>query len=865
MIRRILSIVISICLVLSFVPTTASAESVDDTATDHIKIAAVAAGFGHTVLLDTNGNVWTAGDNSMGQLGRSENAGTDTANPTFSQVTVGDGVKIKAIAAGDYYTVMLDENGNVWTAGDNRGGQLGRPENAGTDTANPTFSQVTVGDGVKIKAIAAGVYHTVLLDEKGKVWTAGRNNYGQLGKDENKGTTTANPTFSQVTVSDGVKIEAIAAGGNHTVLLDTSGNVWTAGGNSSGQLGRSENENEETSGANPAFEKVTDGIGEVEIKAIAAGGNHTVLLDASGNVWTAGTNSSGQLGKDENKGTTTANPTFDKVTVGDGVKIKAIAAGGNHTVLLDERGNVWTAGYDYYGQLGRAYGMKYNQPNPTFTQVTVGIGEGTITDMAAGNCNTVLIDKSGNVWIAGSNQFGQQGRDKNVGSFAANPTFAKVWQGETDIIEITCNTPVYGGDDVKLPSITTGYELEICIFLEDTDGDGDFTKDGTWAIDKGELEAYAKEYNMTVEEVVEAFKSEMKINLKTKFSAGYNYSLFALIKRSNGQSFSKDDNGKPTDAIIKINGEDKTDNCTADDSHIRIEPGKYCFSVVVAPTYTISFSANGGTGTMADETGISGEYTLPANGFTAPAGKKFKGWATSAGGTVVTGNTMDVAADTTLYAIWEDISAKEYDITVTDGKATAGGVEVSKVLTDEQGNRYKVTKSDAKDGEVTFTKPKSGVKGKVKVPDTVTIGGITYKVTAIEANAFKNNKNITKVIIGNDVTVVGKNAFSGCTKLKTVKFGAAVTTIGDKAFYKCTSLTSIKIPAKVTKIGKSAFEGCKKLKTITIKSTKLKSVGKRAFKGIHAKAKIKVPKSKLKKYKSLFKNKGQGKNVKVTK
>ena len=211
-----------------------------------------------------------------------------------------------------------------------------------------------------------------------------------------------------------------------------------------------------------------------------------------------------------------------------------------------------------------------------------------------------------------------------------------------------------------------------------------------------------------------------------------------------------------------------------------------------------------------------------------------------------------------------------------------------KVITDKQGSRYKVTKSDAKNGEVTFVKPKSGVTGTVKIPDTVTIDGITYNVTAIEANAFKNNKNITKVIIGNNVTVIGKNAFagckklssvtvgkkvktisagafSGCAKLKTVKLGSAVTTIGDKAFYKCTSLTSITIPSKVTKIGKSAFEGCKKLKTITVKSTKLKSVGKKALKGIHTKAKIKVPKSKLAKYKRLFKNKGQGKNVKVTK
>ena len=211
------------------------------------------------------------------------------------------------------------------------------------------------------------------------------------------------------------------------------------------------------------------------------------------------------------------------------------------------------------------------------------------------------------------------------------------------------------------------------------------------------------------------------------------------------------------------------------------------------------------------------------------------------------------------------VETAEIPKTGKQGETTPVPAAKGKVITDKQGISYKVTKSDAKDGEVTFAKPKSSVKGTVKIPDTVTIDGITYKVTAIEANAFKNNKNITKVIIGNNVTVIGKNAFAGCAKLKTVKLGAAVTTIGDKAFYKCTSLTNITIPAKVTKIGKSAFEGCKKLKRITVKSTKLKSVGKKALKGIRTKAKIKVPKSKLAKYKRLFKNKGQGKNVKVTK
>ena len=78
---------------------------------------------------------------------------------------------------------------------------------------------------------------------------------------------------------------------------------------------------------------------------------------------------------------------------------------------------------------------------------------------------------------------------------------------------------------------------------------------------------------------------------------------------------------------------------------------------VVAPvtTYTVKFNANGGTGTMADVTGVpAGAYTLPANGFTAPAGKQFKGWSTGASGAVIAGTTYNVTGDVTLYAIWEN-------------------------------------------------------------------------------------------------------------------------------------------------------------------------------------------------------------------
>lgn len=73
-------------------------------------------------------------------------------------------------------------------------------------------------------------------------------------------------------------------------------------------------------------------------------------------------------------------------------------------------------------------------------------------------------------------------------------------------------------------------------------------------------------------------------------------------------------------------------------------------------TYTVSFAANGGTGTMADVTGVSGEYTLPANGFTAPAGKQFKAWSVD-GAEKAVGDRITVTADTTVTAVWKTISA----------------------------------------------------------------------------------------------------------------------------------------------------------------------------------------------------------------
>ena len=223
----------------------------------------------------------------------------------------------------------------------------------------------------------------------------------------------------------------------------------------------------------------------------------------------------------------------------------------------------------------------------------------------------------------------------------------------------------------------------------------------------------------------------------------------------------------------------------------------------------------------------------------------------------------------------------------TGGKNPAVGASVK----DEKGTAdYKITTAAGADGTsarqpaVEYVAPTDKNVKSVSIPATITAGGVTYKVTAIADNAFKNNKNLTsvkigsnvvsigknafygckklqKVTIGNGVTTIGASAFSGCSKLKTVTIGKDVTTIGDKAFYKCTSLTKITIPANVSKIGKQAFYGCTKLKTVIIKTTKLtsKKVAKNAFGKNAKKVTVTLPKMTGKKkadYKKMLKTKG---------
>ena len=115
-----------------------------------------------------------------------------------------------------------------------------------------------------------------------------------------------------------------------------------------------------------------------------------------------------------------------------------------------------------------------------------------------------------------------------------------------------------------------------------------------------------------------------------------------------------------------------------------------------------------------------------------------------------------------------------------------------------KGVTYKVTKADAVNGTVSAVKLKATKKTKVTIQDTVKVGNYSFKVTTIGKNAFKNNKKLKSIVIGNNVKSIGSNAFSKASKLSSVTFkGTKIVKVGRNAFKGTSSKMKVTVPKKM--------------------------------------------------------------------
>ncbi|MDR2035035.1 MAG: hypothetical protein LBP89_10510, partial [Helicobacteraceae bacterium] len=210
------------------------------------KIVAIAAGDFHSFALDEGGRVYGTGRNWHGTLGLGDGKSRDK----FEVIASLSGKKIVAVAAGDFHSFALDTDGKVYATGMNNRGELG----LGDKNDRNIFTEVTSLSGKKNVAIAAGRAHSFAIADNGKVYVAGdgyRTGLGAKNRCEKFVEKFMAGQVDHVSESDmydcwgfievpslsGKKIVAVAAGGYHSLAIDSNGVIYAAGENKEWQLG----------------------------------------------------------------------------------------------------------------------------------------------------------------------------------------------------------------------------------------------------------------------------------------------------------------------------------------------------------------------------------------------------------------------------------------------------------------------------------------------------------------------------------------------------------------------------------------------------------------------------------------------------
>eukprot|EP01013_Petalomonas_cantuscygni_P008296 TRINITY_DN21013_c0_g1_i1.p1 TRINITY_DN21013_c0_g1~~TRINITY_DN21013_c0_g1_i1.p1 ORF type:complete len:469 (+),score=88.81 TRINITY_DN21013_c0_g1_i1:130-1536(+) len=222
-------------------------ERTDTSFNNTVNFKSVHCGADHTFAVTADGTqLWGWGSNSLGQLGR----GAEVTVPLAVQISLpgrSAGDKIRHVAAGFAFTVVVMDTGAVYVMGSNAEQQLGIASTTAKFTTPQRATGTLASLGSSIRLIAAGGHHVVMVAGSsavnsvlGRVYTFGEGTLGQLGLSVPAGKTGQRwyiGTPTPVPALENVAVQRVAAGMKHTVMLDTCGKLYAWGSDAFGQLG----------------------------------------------------------------------------------------------------------------------------------------------------------------------------------------------------------------------------------------------------------------------------------------------------------------------------------------------------------------------------------------------------------------------------------------------------------------------------------------------------------------------------------------------------------------------------------------------------------------------------------------------------
>ncbi|RZJ24114.1 MAG: chromosome condensation regulator RCC1 [Haliea sp.] len=306
-----------------------------------VPFVALSSKLNHVAAVDANGEVWTWGESTDGQLGQGATASCGGAVLCSTEPGKVAGLSnVVSVATGYDHTLALDAAGSVWAFGLNTLGQLGNGTSVSSNlpvkvTWNPGDA-ATVGRIVQVMAGSASSY---ALDDKGQVWAWGRNQYGNLGQSTQDMLVHATPVL--VTGLAGVRIRSIAGGRDHVLALADTGVVYGWGLNASSQVGYNQSDWPDDILTPRALPTTQSGPRVLEVYA---NGNVSFIKRDNGLVYAWGQYDTGG-GSYEGP---TAFAELADLRLGD------LAVGVTHRLALTAAGGLVSWGWSFEGSLGIA-------------------------------------------------------------------------------------------------------------------------------------------------------------------------------------------------------------------------------------------------------------------------------------------------------------------------------------------------------------------------------------------------------------------------------------------------------------------------------------------------------------------------------
>jgi myosin V len=308
----------------------------------------------------------------------------------------------ESVCVGANHTIGIDTVGDVYSWGWGDRGQLGQGKFENSNSSRKLNSLGCLNDSparqghqnplfrslaqiVMIKQAACGDDHTIALTKEGLVFAWGSNRHGQLGIGGFKNSSSPVAVHALRT-----RVGEVSCGGQHSVALALSGNVFTWGKGS--LVGHSVY----MGGGDVDLPRCIKQLKKHRIKHTSCGLDTTVAHAHNGDLYSWGSGKWGQLGHGDFKNKVV--PSIVRVQKEDkdeDEKFESVCCGARHCVAISRRGEVYTWGWNTNGQLGHGHVKDLNVPT-----MVMSLEKERICQVAAGWRHSVALTRSSNVIYA---------------------------------------------------------------------------------------------------------------------------------------------------------------------------------------------------------------------------------------------------------------------------------------------------------------------------------------------------------------------------------------------------------------------------------------------------------------------------------